>query len=69
MEVGMEESSKKKLVMSTRAGHVEKWDMKIWQREQMPRKWRGNRGEEDPNCVGVCIKRDLKKSGRRMGKI
>ena len=25
-------------------------------REQMPRKWRGNEGEEDRNCDGECIK-------------
>ena len=40
------DSSKNKLVRSTWAGHVEKFEMKNWQREQMPRKWRGNRGEE-----------------------
>ena len=38
----MKERSKKKLASSTWDDHVEKWDMKNWQREQMPRKWRGN---------------------------
>ena len=32
----MKERSKKKLARSTWAGHVEKWEMKNWQREQMP---------------------------------
>ena len=42
-------------------GHVKKWEMKNWQREQMPRKWRGNGGqEEDRNCDGYCIKMTLK---------
>ena len=29
-----------------------KWEMKNRQREQMPRKWRRNGGEEDRNCDG-----------------
>ena len=45
MEVGVKESSKKKLVRST--------VQKTAQREQMPRKCRGNGGEEeDRNCDG-----------------
>ena len=58
MEVGVKESSKKKLVRSTWAGHVEQMvDKKTnWHREQMTRKWRGNGGEEDRNCDGDCIK-------------
>ena len=32
MEVGVNESSTKKLVRSTRAGHVEKWEMENWER-------------------------------------
>ena len=28
------------------------WEMNSWQREQMPRKWRGKRGEEDRDCDG-----------------
>ena len=47
VEVGVEESSKKKLMRSTWAGHVDKWEMKKWQRDQMPRKRRENGGEED----------------------
>ena len=37
MEVGAKESSKTKLVRSTWASHIEKREMKTWQREQMPR--------------------------------
>ena len=29
-----------------------KLEMKNWQREQIPRKWRGNGGEKDRNCDG-----------------
>ena len=42
-----------------------KWHMKNWQREQMPRKWRGNRGEEDRNCDEGCIKHDLERVGEK----
>ena len=68
MEVGVKESSKKKLVRSTWAGHVEKWHMKNWQREQMPRKWRGNGGEEDRNYDGDCIESDLERVGEECNK-
>ena len=47
VEVGVKESSKNKLVRSTWAGHVEEMANENWQREQMPRKWRVNGGEED----------------------
>ena len=40
-----------------------KWQMKIWQREQMPRKWRGYGGEEDRNCDGGCIETLVKRVG------
>ena len=59
----MKESSKKKLVRSTWAGQVGKWEMKNWQREQMPREWRGNGDEEDRNCDGDYIKNDLERVG------
>ena len=55
VEVGVKASSKKKLVMSTWAGDVEKWEMKNWQREQMPRHWRGNGGEDDRNCDALTV--------------
>ena len=49
----MTESSKKKRVRSTRAGHVENMKkMKNWQRDKMVGEWRGNGGEEDRNCDG-----------------
>ena len=58
----MKEYSKEKLVRSTWAGHVDKWQKaENWQREQMPRKWRGNGGEEDRNCDGDCIKNDIER--------
>ena len=44
------------MVRSTTAGHVERMGDENWQRDQMPRKWMGNGGEEDRNCGGGCIK-------------
>ena len=41
---------------STWAGRVEKWEIKNWQREQMPRKWRGNGCKGNRNCDGVALK-------------
>ena len=38
-----------------------KWEMKNWQREQVPRKWRENGGEEDQNRDGNCVKSDLER--------
>ena len=45
----MKEHSKKKLARSSLLWLVmwKKWEMKNWLREQMPRKWKGNGGEED----------------------
>ena len=50
--VGVQESSKKKLVRSIWAGHVDKFEDEKTCREQMSRKWRGNGGEEDQHCDG-----------------
>ena len=55
MEIGVKESSKKKLVRSTWAGHVEKWEMKNWQREQMPRK-KEMEARKAETAMGDCIK-------------
>ena len=52
VESGMKESYKQKLLRSTWTGHVEKYKMTNWQREQMPRKWKGYVGEEDRICDG-----------------
>ena len=46
LEVGVNESSKNKLVRSTWAGDVVQMADKTV-REQMPRKWRGNGGEAE----------------------
>ena len=62
----MKESCKKKLARSTWAGHVEKLVKNNWQREQMPRKRRGNGREEDRNCDGGL---HYRKSGRTMKNI
>ena len=51
VEVGVKDSSKKKLVRSTWAGHIEKWE-KENDKEQLLIYWRGNGGEEDRNCDG-----------------
>ena len=48
----MKESSKNKLVRSTWVGHVEKMGDEKLAKKQMPRKWKGNGGEEDQNCDG-----------------
>ena len=65
MEIEVKESSKKKLARSTWAGHVAKnRKMKHWQRQQMPRKWRGNGGEEDRSCDGDYIKSNLERVGK-----
>ena len=50
MEVGVTESARKKLVRSTRAGHVERMgDEKLAKRKKlMSIKWKGNGDEE--NC-------------------
>jgi len=49
---GVKESSKKKLMRSTCAGHMEK--MGDEKRVQVPRKWRENGGEE--NRWGIAFK-------------
>ena len=43
--------------------------MKNWQREQKTGKWRGNGGEEDRTCDGVCIKIDLERVGEEWEKL
>ena len=45
-----------------------KWQMLHCQREQMPRKWRGNGDEEDRNCDGDCIKSHIERVEREWGK-
>ena len=50
-------------------GHVEKLEIKNWLRKQVPRKWRGNGGEEDRNCDGDCINSDLERVGEEWGKL
>ena len=47
MEVGVKESSKRKLLRSTIAGHVEQWQMKNWQYDQISINWRGHGCEEE----------------------
>ena len=42
------------------------WEMKKWQREQMPRKWMGKRCEEDRNYDEGWHKRRPRQNGRRM---
>ena len=59
-KIRVKDSFKNKFMKSrpTWGRHVEnKWMMKNWQREQMPRNWKGNGGEED------------RKSRRKMGKV
>ena len=43
------------------------WEMKNWQREQMPRKWRGKGGEEHRNCDGMTALRDTWKEWEKNG--
>ena len=60
VKIGVNESSKKKLVSRTLAGHVEKWQIKNWQRADSQKVegggWRGNGGEKDQNCNGDSTK-------------
>ena len=65
VEVGVKDSFKKKLVRSrlTRAGHVERrGDEKLTKRTDA-QKMDGEGGEEDRNCDGDCIKRDVERMG------
>ena len=57
VEVGVKECSKKKLVRRKWVGHVKKWEMKNWQRKQMPRgrKWSGNGGEKTEIAMGFAL--------------
>ena len=64
VEVEVMETSKKKLVRNTCTGHVKKWEILNWQREQMAGKWRGNGGEEHRNCDGIALKATYKEWGR-----
>ena len=61
VEVGMKESSKKKLVRSTWAGHVEKMG------DEKLAKWRGNGGElearKTETSMWDCIKSDKERVG------
>ena len=58
VEVGVKESSKKKLVRRW-VGHVEKNDRyKIGRGQKVE-----GRGEECRNCDGNCIKSDLERAG------
>ena len=52
----MKESSKKKLVRSTWAGHVGKMGDEKRAKRAHAQKVEGNGGEEDRNCNGVWIK-------------
>ena len=45
------------------------WEMKIWQREQMFRKWRGKQGKEDRNCDGGLLKRDIEREREEWRKL
>ena len=53
-DVRVNERFEKKLTRSKFkwVGQVEKWETKGWQREQMPRKWRTDGGEEVIDCDG-----------------
>ena len=64
----MKESSKKKFVRSTLAGHVEKWERKNWLREQMPRKWREMEARKSEIAMGDCIKSDTERVGEEWKK-
>ena len=44
------------------------WDMKNWQRKQMPRKWRGKEARKTEIAVGDCIERDLDRMGDELRK-
>ena len=64
---GVKESSKKKLVHGLVMWTKQK--MTNWQREQVPRKWKENGGDEERNCDGDSLKSDLERVGEEWGKI
>ena len=70
VEVGVKDSFKKKLVSRrlTWAGHVERMgDEKLTKRTDV-QKMDGEGGEEDRNCDGDCIKRDVERMGEECRK-
>ena len=54
VEVGVKESSKNKLVKSTWAGHVEKWEIKTGKESRCPES--GGNGSETNIAMGVAFK-------------
>ena len=46
---------------------VLKWEIENWQREPMPRKWRGKGGEEDRECDGRTGFREIWKEWEENG--
>ena len=55
--VGVQESSKKKLVRGIWAGHVDKFEDEKTCREQMSRKWGETEARKINIAMGDCIKR------------
>ena len=43
------------------------WEMNNWQREQMPRKWRGKGGEEDRECGRRTALKEIRKEWEENG--
>ena len=70
VEVGVKERFKKKLVRSslTRAEHVERMGDEKLTRRTDAQKMDGDGGEEDRNCDGDCIKRDVERMGEEYRK-
>ena len=53
VKVGVKESFKKMVRSRLKlAGLYKEWEIRNWQRDQMPRKWRGKIDEEDSECDG-----------------
>ena len=57
VEDGMKKRFKKKPVRNRliSAVHVERMEDGNWKREQTPRKWKGDGGEENRNCDGGLL--------------
>ena len=63
VEVGVKDSFKKKWVRSTWASHIEKWEMKNWQRAYGQKVDGGLEARKTDIGMEVCIKSNFERMG------
>ena len=63
MDVGLKESSEKKLMRSTRTGHVENMRTKKLAESRCPESGGETEARKTEIATGVCIKSDLERVG------